>query len=293
LEPPENPGRFKLEFTGDGEANWWVTGAGPVKVPVRGTLTFYVSSTGSDANSGLTAASPLATIQRALSLAAENYDLSAAKLQIDLTNGTYAGATVTGRQISASIGIIGNIGSPSACVISAPNAVCLEVNDGGYVTLSGVSLVSATGTNVDYELSGCAIVAQNGSSVAIGQSVIFEACAVFHIYSSGDSYITNNSGGIANTYTVSGGAQLHWNATDGGTISTAASTIDLVGTPNFVDAFAFTSSGFLNVWNMTFSGSATGSRYYSSNYGVIETHGSGPNYLPGNAAGAISNGLYN
>jgi hypothetical protein len=46
---------------------------------------------------------------------------------------------------------------------------------------------------------------------------------------------------------------------------------------------------------MTFSGAATGARYYAAGHSVIDTGGGGASYLPGDAAGSVdatTHGVY-
>lgn len=91
-------------------------------------------------------------------------------------------------------------------------------------------------------------------------------------------------------YTISGGAVLHYQANLGGLINCSGFTVTLTGTPAF-GAFA-DSEGASNVFSsaLSFSGSATGQRYFAALNGVINTNGGGPNYFPGNSAGATATG---
>jgi hypothetical protein len=92
-------------------------------------------------------------------------------------------------------------------------------------------------------------------------------------------------------YTISGGAARHWRIDDGGMIFVYGRTVTLTGTPNFSDRFARAVYGSkIIAGSMTFSGSATGSRYVVSTNGTIGTDGGGANYLPGNAAGYADTG---
>lgn len=74
-------------------------------------------------------------------------------------------------------------------------------------------------------------------------------------------------------------------------------TVTLSGTPAFATRFAqFTYGGIYICGGMTFTGAATGTRYYAAGHSLIETGGGGASYLPGNAAGfvdATTHGVYN
>ena len=61
--------------------------------------------------------------------------------------------------------------------------------------------------------------------------------------------------------------------------------------PAFSNMFAQASSlSEVYMISMTYSGSATGTRYGASANSVIHTNGAGGSYFPGNAAGSVSTG---
>jgi hypothetical protein len=59
------------------------------RIPSGGDLTFYVATTGSDSNSGTSAATPFATLQQAMNVAC-GYRYSGATLTFQMADGTYA-----------------------------------------------------------------------------------------------------------------------------------------------------------------------------------------------------------
>ncbi|WP_284736115.1 hypothetical protein, partial [Dongia deserti] len=73
--------------------------------------------------------------------------------------------------------------------------------------------------------------------------------------------------------------------------SGSGQTITLVGTPNFSGAFVQAQDlAYVAFTSITWSGSATGTRYNGSGNSIIQTAGGGATYLPGNAAGTTSTG---
>ncbi len=79
--------------------------------------------------------------------------------------------------------------------------------------------------------------------------------------------------------------------TGGKVIHQPGQTVTLAGTPAFSLAYAFASdTSLISVSSVTFSGSATGTRYNVSANGVIDTAGGGATYLPGNSAGVAATG---
>jgi hypothetical protein len=92
-------------------------------------------------------------------------------------------------------------------------------------------------------------------------------------------------------YTISGGTVIHWYALNSSQIIVQY-PVTLIGTPAFSLAFAAASNiGNIYCGGASFSGSATGSRYYANNLSLVNCATNGtPNFLPGNSAGTTSNG---
>ncbi|GAB0119490.1 hypothetical protein [Acidisoma sp. 7E03] len=257
---------------------------------IGGTLNVYVSPAGDDTNAGTTADAPFQTINGALRSVASDYDLTGTQLVINLAAGTYAGCTVDGVQVRSAVSIVGNLSAPGTVTVNGVNAAAVYATHGAIVTVSGFT-VTASGTGGDYVTGGLGLYAAIGSSIAIGASMVFAICAVAHISSSLAAYIGPSV--VGQGYTVTGGAQYHWTATNGGAVSWADCSMTILNNPNFSQVFAqAVGSGIVNAWSVSFNGAATGIRYYAASFGSIGVHGAGANYLPGNAAGSVDNGLY-
>jgi hypothetical protein len=134
--------------------------------------------------------------------------------------------------------------------------------------------------------SGNAINASGGSVKINYSSIDFGACGASHIVCTDQALVV-----ATGNYSITGGAATHFNAAYGGVIRAAGRTITITGTPAFSYAFAASSAGgLLDVYSMTFSGSATGTRYNISTNAVCIVAGGGATYLPGDAAGSTSTG---
>lgn len=93
-----------------------------------------------------------------------------------------------------------------------------------------------------------------------------------------------------NNYSITGGANLHYQANLMGNITCAGVAVTITGSPVF-GAFADAEmNGVLYAPSMTYSGGTTGLRYFVNLNGTINTNGGGPNYFPGNATGIAQNG---
>ena len=250
--------------------------------------TYYVSTTGSDANDGLTPATAFATGQAAWNKAI-TVDLNGHNLTIQFANGTYtqpitcAGIPL-GLGAGNSIILLGNIAQPNLVTFDITNACCVTASNGAIVSVKGVTL-RASGVAGSYKDVGSALSAVGFGSVLGFNNVIFGVCGSAHV-------MTHNgaagSGGLP--YTISGSAPVHL-AAIAGDITITNSAITLTGTPNFSDAFAFANAaGGIGANGNAFAGAATGARYDIRANSVCDTNGGGANYFPGNAVGIVSTG---
>lgn len=259
---------------------------------VGGTLTFYVSTTGADTNDGLTAETPLATIQQAIALASTNYDITGTVVQIILAAGTYGAVTLDGTVIRAKVSLVGP-GSAGTTITSATTTSITIVN-GANCTLSGLTIANTSTNTGDYGGGSTGLFVGSGSICNLSTDVAFGSCASgahMWAYESGVISALPVGSGVGRNYTITGGATMHYYASLCGTITLVDATVTLTGTPNFSTAFAVADqSGAIGAWGNTYSGSATGARISATGNGTINAHGAGASYFPGNADGSQSSG---
>lgn len=252
-------------------------------------LSLYVATNGSDtANSGTSAQSPFATIQRAWNVLQQNYDLNGHNATINIANGTYTGGlraqgTVVGQGQGNAISFVGNVGSPGNVVMTTTNAHALLASGLAVFNVSGM-LLQASGSSSGNAAAGIAAV--TGGNVNIVGNMTFGTCAGPHIWSTESAVISISSG-----YTISGSAANHYTASAGAQVIGVSFAVTLSGTPAFSNSFASAFAlGFLQIEGATFSGSATGTRYVANTNGVINTNGGGASYFPGSIAGSTASG---
>lgn len=241
---------------------------------------YFVRTDGSDANNGLanTSGSAFLTIQKALDAAA-SLDMAGFAVTIHVADGTYGGAIIvpamTGQPGPSALVIAGNGATPANVVVSTSNANAISAPSGTACLVKDMEIrttASGSGLNAD------------GGMLQF-QNVRFGACAQAHI-------LCQNNGAATATgnYTISGASPMHWSAQSGGIVNAEGRTVTLAGTPAFATAFAACGNGEIVCAGMTFSGSATGTRYSATLNGVIDTAGSGAAYLPGSVAGSAATG---
>ncbi|MBI3788054.1 MAG: hypothetical protein HY276_07340 [Ignavibacteriales bacterium] len=239
--------------------------------------TYYVSPTGSDSNDGLCLGQAFLTIQKAVDVASivinNGYNIT-----IQLANGTYTTGAVLKRYSGSGVITIQGNSTYHDSVLVYPNGY------GFYSENRGVKWIIK---DLKVQTSG---VVENASIFAEGGFI--EVQGVNFGIGAGDQLRAERGGRIrvAGNYTISGGAYRHVHVRFGGEIELQYVTVTLTGTPNFsvfVEVSACASGAF---YSLTFSGSATGSRYRVDVNGVISTFGGGANYFPGNAAGTTATG---
>jgi hypothetical protein len=193
--------------------------------------------------------------------------------------------TVSGPWIgSGTVSLTGDTTTPANVIISTTSVDAIRVhNPASRLTVGGFKLQTTT--------SGHCIAARFGSFVTVSGKMDFGAAAAqFHLYATQHAHIA--IAGLA--YNITGGAAAHLYVDIMGSILSQSSSPTLTGTPAFSNQFAHADAlGILFATGMTFSGSATGTRYLADTSAVINTAGGGANYFPGNAAGSTANdGVY-
>ena len=257
-----------------------------VRTIATGNITLYVATTGSDGNPG-TSAAPFLTLQHAINVLWNTYDLDGYTGAIKVADGTYtAGADFLGVPLGApgAITITGDTSLPDNCVINVTNGSCFVAFAGANVVVQGFKL-QATGTGIGQGVG----LYTSGPSVITYNNIDFGACAIAHKLSFGAGLISS----ISASFTVSGSSGTHAEASEGGNIVDASPSVVIVGAPAFATAFAVAYDGCVNMGGATFSGSVssvTGTRYIAIQNGVIITNGGGANFFPGNAAGSNTGG---
>lgn len=242
--------------------------------------TYYVRTDGSNSNTGLvnSAGGAFLTLQKAWDVIV-TLDLAGFTVTVSIGAGTFTTPVVL--SVPQIGGPVVFSGAGATTIISTTSATCFTVTAvfPAAVTLQNMKLQTTTGGN-------CIDAAGAGVSLTLGAGLEYGACANVHIVASRGASVVADS-----NYTISGGGVAHWVAGDQGQIRDRSKTITLTGTPAFSFIFAYCERlGDLVVDSITFSGSATGTRYSSIQNAVIYTAGAGASYIPGNAAGSTATG---
>lgn len=250
-----------------------------VRERLTASRTYYVATTGSDSNNGLSSGAPFLTIQKAISTAVA-LDLGNNNITIQVADGTYTAANILYKYVSGTgtITIQGNTTTPANVVISTTSAQCFNGVEIGVWYIKGVHVTTTT--------SGRGVQCSGKTSYIFLANMEFGTCALEHVRTFQGGSIEFNG-----PWSITGAAPSHVQATLGGTVRAASQTCTITGTPAFSSSFA--NADYLSLVafnNVTFSGSATGKRYNVASNGVVSTYGGGATYLPGDVAGTTATG---
>ena len=281
VAPGELPANGVFTVVLDPNGNFQLQGVdGSSRTQLTGLTNFYVSTTGSDSNDGLTLGTAWATVQHAWNTLIAQYDLAGHYAVVNIADGTYTSGLAAhglppGATNIASIQFVSSSGNPAACLFST-SATCFLAANGAWFTLSGVGVASSATNGLE---------ASNQGRIDYS-NVNFGVCANAHQYAWDSSQITCSS-----NYSISGGAVNHILSARNGVVYRTGFSCTLSGTPAFSGAFAQASdNGTIYESSGSYSGSATGVRFNASLNGVIDPGTTSLTYYPGNAAGVLAEG---
>lgn len=247
---------------------------------------FYVNpSSGSDNNSGLSLAAPFQTIQGAVNVIYERYDLNSQAVTINLANGTYvspSGSPVVavcglplGTTQSPPISIVGNVSTPSSVSLQGTNASGVLVTDGAHINLSGVTITSSgTGAFI------AGITAIQGGIVTVNGPITTSTSVGPQIMAIGFGSVI-----ISSNYTITGSGGSHFSVLEQGRISVLNVTATCTGNPSFAVFANCESNSTIALSNCSYGGNATGAKYRVVYGGRIISNNSLT--FPGGTAGTV------
>lgn len=250
---------------------------GVVRTILSMNTSYYVSTTGNDSNPG-TSLLPWRTIQHAASFLENTIDLNGFNVTVNVADGTYTSGFIMGGGFVGygTVTFQGDITTPANCIISTAGD-CIGIFDGAQVIIQGFKLLSSAGSGITVSQQAYAILG----------NMNFGACANSHL-----NIFSLSSVFCSAAYTISGGATNHYNIYQNSNLDCHGITITLTGTPAFsTDFLNVISNSSVQSSGMTFTGSATGVRFYIGQGGEVQTGTSGNlSYFPGNSAGTIDIG---
>jgi hypothetical protein len=255
-----------------------------VRERLTAARTYYVATTGNDANDGLTALTPFLTGQKAADVIRDNLDLAGYAVTVQFADGTYTGAILCNRpwtgQGTGQVIFQGNTVTPANVIFSTTSANAISAVRGARISITGMELRTTT--------SGYCLDAGAAGVIGILTAVRFGTAASGHIVSDSAGLILLN-----NSYSIVGAAPFHILVFSGGHVESLSVTVTITGTPAFSTAYAqVTRGGSATLAGNTYSGSATGVRFIVASGGSIMTSAAGLTALPGDTAGQILGGYY-
>ncbi|MBS0536870.1 MAG: DUF2793 domain-containing protein [Proteobacteria bacterium] len=237
--------------------------------------TFYVRTDGNDANDGSanSAGAAFRTIQKAIDVTAA-LDLSVYSVTISVADGTFTENLVLKPLVGAGgVTIQGNPTTPANCVIAPASGQTVTCDGVRGYALNGIKATSAGGV--------CFYVLNRGGLTL--RNVNFGGSP------GGSAIYCNNNAAVVidGNVSVSGGYAYWLNCQNASVMQMQGVTMTLSGTPAFTNFVMVGACAVALLAGVTYSGSATGSRYSVSANGVVQ---SGGGTLPGSTAGTTASG---
>lgn len=262
----------------------WIYAA---RVRLTEDTTFYLSATGSNSNSGLSALSPWATRAHAWTMLQNFYDLAGYDVLIQIADGNYvdsfnAAGPILGQASPDSIIFNGNDVTPSNVDFFPPTGNCWSARYQAMFEIRNLQIRSTSN----------GIVALMGGIIQVGTGVQFGTTTLISMAS--------DTGGLINVtgnFTIATGGTSFMNALHAGQIRMVGFTGTVVGggVYNFVSGFALVSEcGMMITVGSSFvlaSGTVTGPRAGGVLNGVILSgQVSQAAAFPGNSNGSFTTG---
>jgi hypothetical protein len=256
---------------------------------------FYVSTSGNDANTGQTSGAAWATLQHAATFISK-YNANGFTITVNVANGTYAPFTMLPVGGNGTVNYVGNTATPTNVVISANNISAVTAFGVLGQSLNGFELI-ATGAAPTDSLGACLYEAAQ-SSLTIS-NMVFGTC-----YGDGAFVQQSNLNVGSGTFAVSGGSTGEgtpgcnpgcgavFDSNYGGFISGSNSSMTITSAVSVVYFLSARSGGYTSLWftSITNYGNVTGTRVNCVLNAVIETITRGLSYYPGTIAGSCSSG---
>lgn len=252
-----------------------------VRQMLTANLTLYVRTDGNDTNNGLanTSGGAFLTIQKAIDFVA-SLDCSIYNVTIQVGDGTYTSSFTLKSFIGSGIVTIqGNITTPTNCIVT-----------------TSANVVTANNVQGIYNVKGFKFIFTNGTAFRCSGAPTYVAFANIYFSASGGVAVMSWGFGCKveaiGPFTLAGSYWTGLYALEGGLIVVTGNTVTCITGLSFSANFAFCERALacIDIFSMTFVGTATGSRYTSQNNSVIFTNGGGATYLPGSVAGGVING---
>jgi hypothetical protein len=256
-----------------------------VREVLTANRTYFVRPDGNNANDGLsnTSGGAFLTWQGAFDAICARIDTAGFTVTVQIADWTYTAPLVFNKAWIGGGQIVfqGNAGSPANVLISTTsnNCVASTMPLPNNVTFTGMEFRTTTWGN-------CILHAAAGGAVQIS-NVRFGACALAHLFADQGGRIP----AIGN-YSITGSAAQHAEARGGGTVELIQRTVTLTGTPNFSTFAVAQFGGRVTFFQNTWSGAATGPRFFASTFGHVNVFGAGATHLPGNGAGTADSATY-
>lgn len=256
------------------------------------STSFYVDAVnGNDVTGNGTINNPWKTIQFTLSYIYTYIDVSGWTCIIQLAPGTYA-SFAHSQPINGALVVQGDPLNPRAYLIKGINQWAVAVVASAVLYIKGVAFEATGPTNPEvYEPYGVGLFLDRAGLV-LYDAIAFGPCQSHHIQVGTMGYL-HPWNGSNTTYSIYGGTAAHHAAiVYCGVFTCVRVKVTITGNPAFPNGYYLaTNNAQINCWEMTYTGTATGPRYFVNLGGQLFTNGQ-LGIIPGNVAGTVDPGSF-
>jgi hypothetical protein len=217
------------------------------------------------------------TIQAAYDFLVDEIDTASYPVKLKVADGVYPDGFVSRAPLvgGGKLIIEGNLTTPAKCSVPTSGAHCFQTLAGD-VIVRGFK-VSTTGAFNCLDVPGGHLA---------WDRIEFGPSGSNHV----QAYLDGSADCWNGSYAISGGAGAHLHCYGGGRLNLNSTAVALLNTPAFRDSFVGVASAIAGFARVSFSGSATGRRYYVHKNGIIDIGGDSEGYFPGTLPGIRSGG---
>jgi hypothetical protein len=236
---------------------------------LTGNRTYYVRTTGSDSNDGLSSGAAFLTIGKAINVC-KTIDFFGYVVTIDIGSGTFSEKVVPGSNVGqASAGdlVLSGAGSGSTTV-TYNGAYEGTIAASGFGVKLKLQNMTITGTGAGS--SGIAITSFNGAEVLLGADLTIGQTGYAGILAAAQGAINNVSG---QTLTFTANTNYPFIAQDSGVITLNGYTVAL-GTRTVTATCRAFALGEISINSVTWTGTVTGEKYNVTYNAVLYAYGS-------------------
>lgn len=261
-----------------------------VRIRLTANTSFFVATTGSDSNNGLSSGTAWATLQHAYNAIQQNYDLNGFTATINVAAGTYVGVHMRNPIVGQNgPGFLEWAGVGATSIINADSSGvgAFYGSMGAQAYIHGFKVQNSNNSSVDFAPTGWGIYAD--TSYFVVNNITFGGCGQTQLYAA--NHATIGVTGASSTFAVTGNATAFCAAEISAYIGIPDSIVTFSNPVTYSSAVMLaTLGGTLDIHGITYvnGSNVSGCRFVSDIFGAVTTQTNVTTTIPGTIAGSLN-----